>query len=61
MGTSQTARKCLTKKQMPSHPKHPFAPDFSRVNFHKFFAELLWLADAAAREPERFFVIQPSA
>lgn len=32
-----------------------------RVGFHKFFVKLLWLADAPAREPERFFVIQPSA
>ena len=30
----------------------------SRIGFHKFIAEFLRLADSAAREPERFFVVQ---
>ena len=33
-------------------------PDFGRISFYKFFAEPLRLADAAACEPERFFVVQ---
>ena len=47
-------------KSQPSkhHPKQSFAPNFSWIGFDKFVAELLRLADAAAREPERFFVVQ---
>lgn len=30
----------------------------NRIGFGKFFGELLRLADAPAREPERFFVVQ---
>ena len=33
-------------------------PDFGRIGYFKFFFKLLRLADAAAREPERFFVVQ---
>ena len=48
----------IDKQAREHHPEHPFAPDFCRISFYKFLAELLWLADAAAREPERFFGVQ---
>ena len=48
----------IDKQASSRNPKYPFAPDADRISFYKFLAELLRLADAAAREPERFLVVQ---
>jgi hypothetical protein len=53
-----TAIRQREDKSGQNHPKRPFAPDFCRISFHKFFAELLRLADTPAREPEGFLIVQ---
>jgi hypothetical protein len=51
----------LKRKNNNHYPKSPLAPDFDRISFDKFFAELWRLADALSREPERFFVVQATS
>jgi hypothetical protein len=46
-----------TSNNTNRHPKHSFSPNFGRIRLYKFFANLLRLADALRREPERFFIV----
>jgi len=47
-----------TAKCHPKNAHYPLVTNLGRIDLHKFFAKLLWLTDALAREPERFFVVQ---
>ena len=47
-----------TAKCHPKNAHYPLVTNLGRIDLHKFFAKLLRLADASAREPERFFVVQ---
>ena len=40
------------------NPQNSLTPNRCRISFNKFLGELLRLAHAPAREPERFFLIQ---